>query len=136
MRESVDKKLDSLSRRMVEYAALEEPSFDFTSNVLRQIQSLQKSTVFIYKPLISNLGWVLIATIFFLIMASVWFSSSDGSGFLMETISALSPDLTFNNPLNGVTIPQYMIYVTVVLLLMLIVQFGFLKSYLNNRFKS
>jgi len=57
-------KLDGLIRKSVKEAGLESPSVDFTKNLMTKIKVASKQeSVTVYKPLISKVGWGILAII-------------------------------------------------------------------------
>ena len=54
MKKGIDKQIEDFADHIMEAAALESPSVDFTSKVMLQAMASQKSDVTLYKPLISK----------------------------------------------------------------------------------
>ncbi|QHI35259.1 hypothetical protein IMCC3317_06050 [Kordia antarctica] len=60
-----NKKLDQFTKDVIQEAGLTTPSIDFLAKVMAEV-SKEKVSVKVYKPLITNVGWMLIASLFFL----------------------------------------------------------------------
>lgn len=65
-------KRDDLTRKTLEKAGMEQPSFSFTSKIMEQIRLSHSPEVFIYQPVISRQTWALlcamIVSVLFLFM--------------------------------------------------------------------
>lgn len=53
-------KRDNLTRKILEKAGMEQPSYSFTSRIMEQIRLSHSPEVFIYQPVISKKTWVLL----------------------------------------------------------------------------
>ncbi|HSN10352.1 MAG TPA: hypothetical protein VLS85_15030, partial [Hanamia sp.] len=60
MKNKEDKNIEKLVENMMRESYLETPSFDFTSRVMSEVLSAQKSKSLIYKPVISKKAWFVI----------------------------------------------------------------------------
>jgi hypothetical protein len=65
-------KRDPLTRKILQKAGMEQPSYSFTSKIMEQIRLSRSPEVFIYQPVISRKTWVLLGfiavTVLFLFM--------------------------------------------------------------------
>jgi hypothetical protein len=75
---------DDLTRRIVQKAGAEEPSFNFTSSVMQKILAGSALPLSIYKPVISKKAWIVICLI--LVAGSLLFSFSTSSPAPAENI--------------------------------------------------
>jgi hypothetical protein len=135
MKEDKDKKLDTFIRKAVIEAGLENPSVDFTRSVLSKIQAdAQKSTAFVYRPLISKSVWLMILTaIAGVFVYSIWENPSSEINWL--TVLKLNRFAEFNLLANSLNfyISNTVIYSFVGLAFFVWVQVFLLKSYMNKR---
>lgn len=60
-KESFDR--DDLTRRIVQKAGMEEPSFNFTQKIMGKILVPQSPEVFVYKPVISKKAWIILTVV-------------------------------------------------------------------------
>lgn len=136
MKESVDKKLDKLSRRMVEDAKLDQPSFGFTTNILDQIKSLSNSSLFVYRPLISKRVWLLIGLAVISLVLFLLVDNSQNSNVVLQWDLKIVPDFQIQNPFEAIEIPKSLLYASFAFLAMCIIQFGLIKRFLDRKFRS
>ncbi len=74
-------KRDPAIKSMFEEAGLENPSAGFTDNIIKNIEAQSASSVFVYKPVISNSTWKILAFLFSsLILFIILASTSAGAG--------------------------------------------------------
>ena len=135
MKEDKDKKLDAFIRKTIIEAGLENPSVDFTRSVLSKIQAdAQKSTAFVYRPLISKSVWMMILTaIAGVFVYSIWENPSSETSWL--AVLKLNRFAEFNLLANSLNfyISNTVIYSFVGLAFFVWVQVFLLKSYMNKR---
>ncbi|VAW16712.1 hypothetical protein MNBD_BACTEROID03-16 [hydrothermal vent metagenome] len=135
MKEDKDKKLDAFIRKAVIEVGLENPTVDFTRSVLSKIQAdAQKSTAFVYRPLISKSVWLMILTaIAGVFVYSIWENPSSEISWL--AVSKLNRFAEFNLLANSLNfyISNTVIYSFVGLAFFVWVQVFLLKSYMNKR---
>ena len=130
MNENADKHLDNLSRKVIGKSAVESPSFDFTKNVMSQINALSTSSVTTYVPLISKKVWALIALVFAGIIGYVSFGTSEEKNSWLSDL-----DYEFVNPLSNLEFSQTSVYAVLFLALMICIQIPLLKHYFNKRYE-
>jgi hypothetical protein len=53
-------KRDDLTRKIVQKAGMEQPSYSFTSRIMEQIRLSRSSEVFIYQPVINKKTWIML----------------------------------------------------------------------------
>lgn len=74
-------KRDLAIKSMFEEAGVENPSAGFTDNIIKKIETQSAASVFVYKPVISNNTWKILAFLFSsLILFIVLTSPSAGAG--------------------------------------------------------
>ncbi len=130
MKENVDKRLDQLSRKVIGKSTLEKPSFDFTANVMSQIERLSNARVFIYKPLISRWVWLFLGVLVTAIFTYVLFFSSENDGGTIQSL--IMKDSTMENigkSLQGFKVSEISVYAVLLFCAMLYVQIPIIKAY-------
>lgn len=50
---------DDLTRKIIQKAGMEQPSFNFTENIMGKILVSHSPEVFVYKPVISKNAWII-----------------------------------------------------------------------------
>lgn len=132
MKNKVEENLDQLAKKVIKEASLEQPSFDFTAQLMDKIVVEQTQKAIVYKPLISKKAWIIIAIFaiaFICFLLNVSFSS--------EWLSILRVSDKFSFNLNTIfskfTMSNVMTYAVGLLSIMLIIQTVVLKNHFNKR---
>ncbi|PWH82855.1 hypothetical protein DIS18_11545 [Algibacter marinivivus] len=137
MEEKQTKYLEHLSKKVLGKETIERPSFNFTDTVMSQVNALEKSTVTVYKPLISKKSWVLIGFGVLGLVLYIFFFGSD-----TETTSWMqSIDLNVLQNINMDIMPSLSLsktftYAIMLLGLMICIQIPLLKNHFNKRFET
>ena len=129
--EKDDKKIEALIDKLMSADRLEQPSLDFTTNVMSKVQAISNSTATEYKPLISRPVWMLIITAFILLVGYIIFSEPTTSSNLLERF-----DLSgVSNPFENISFnfSKTLIYAMVLMAVMFSIQVPVLKYYFNKR---
>lgn len=136
MKENVDKQIENLVEKVMKQSTLEKPSFDFTANVMSQVESSSHSMVTTYQPLISKRMWMLIVTGFVAFVAYIvvvnkpeasdWFANLDFSIVNNDKVSDM---------FSGFKAPKIAAYSVGFLSVMLLVQISYLKNRFDKRFQ-
>ena len=127
-----DEKLNRLVDELMANDVLEQPSSDFTNNLMSHIETISHSSITVYKPLISKTGWVVIFMIISAIVAYVLSVGSSESSGLFENITLFD---NIENPLANLSfnVSKTVLYATVLFALMVGIQIPLLKNYLNKQ---
>ncbi|SDS72750.1 hypothetical protein SAMN04515667_2841 [Formosa sp. Hel1_31_208] len=134
MKESADKLLDNLSRKVIGESTIESPSLDFTQTLMSRINMLHTYKVTAYEPLISMRSWILIAFGMIAILGySVFGTSKSENGLLSDLGLERFSNYEFTNPLASMEFSQTVIYSVVLFAIMLCIQIPLLKRYFNQR---
>jgi len=134
MKESADKLLDDLSRKVIGESTIESPSLDFTQTLMSQIKTLHANKVTTYEPLISMRSWVLIAFGMIAIFGySVFGTSKSESSLLSDLGLERFSNYEFTNPLANMEFSQTLIYAVVLFAVMFCIQIPLLKRYFDQR---
>lgn len=124
------KHIEDLTDKIMKESSLETPSFNFTANVMSQLQ--QQTIHIAYKPLISKRVWAVIAACVLIVVVFTFnnsVSESSWIGMLRVTdgfnysLEALIPNLE---------IPKTYLYSLSFLALFIIIQIPYIK-YMNNK---
>jgi len=70
---------DEITKKILEKAGMEQPSFSFTSNIMERIRLSQLPEVFTYQPVIKMKIWLLLAAIFVSVLVFIPTLQSAGS---------------------------------------------------------
>lgn len=129
MSDDKEKQLDEWSKKLFDKIALETPSFNFTTQVMKEVVLLSENKSVKYTPLISKKVWFIIGLVFsgllgFAVFAKVlttesWFSTRSNI-----KMTALIPELS---------VSKTALYAIVLFGIMLLIQLPLLKQYFNNR---
>ena len=132
MQDHLEQHLDRLTKKVIKSPGLEKPSVDFTANIMAKLDGAT-SKAFVYKPLISKTGWVLI--ILLLIIASVYLIMTGTNE--SSILGAIDFSILSNNKLtqlfSGINLSSTVIYVIGIGGFMWFVQVSILKHYLDKR---
>jgi hypothetical protein len=129
--EADDKKIEAFIDKLMSADSLEQPSIDFTANVMSKVEAISNSTATVYKPLISKQVWILIVATFLALVGYVIFNEPSTSSGLLERF-----DLSgVSNPLENISFnfSKTLMYAMVLMAVMFSVQIPILKHYFNNR---
>ena len=130
MKENANKLIDQFVDKVMNTAKLETPSFDFTAKVMSQISETSRSTVTVYKPLISKTAWVILLL---LTAGMVGFSIFSKNTTTLGWFDQLDFSIV-SNLFSGVKISQTTMYSLLMFGVMLFIQIPLLKYYFNKRF--
>ena len=134
MKNNIDKHLEKLTNKIMEETSLESPSFDFTDNIISQVQIIKTSDVTVYKPLISKSIWILIALGFITLIGYLILGTTSQDS---EALFTINFDVLFNNrfteTLSAMKFSDTLMYAIVSLGIMLFIQIPLLKNYFDNR---
>lgn len=132
MKENANKHIDQFVDKVMKTSKLETPSFDFTAKVMSQITETSRSTVTVYKPLISKTAWVILLL---LTAGMVWFSIFSKNTTTLGWIDQLDFSKV-SNVFSGIKISQTTMYSLLMFGVMLFIQIPLLKHYFNKRFEA
>ena len=115
-------------------STLETPSFDFTAKVMSQVKAkaTSRSTVTVYKPLISKTTWgILVLLTAGMIIYSTFSKDTTSLGLIDKLDLSKIP-----NVFSGFKISQTAMYSLLMFTVMLFIQIPILKHYFNKRFEA
>ncbi|NOT36569.1 MAG: hypothetical protein HOP11_04270 [Saprospiraceae bacterium] len=134
MKANEDKDLEKLVHNIMRGASLESPADDFTSKVMSQVLATKTSDITVYKPLISNSGFIAIFTcIFSFILYLILNTQSQTKGWFSknEYLSNYKDNLTGLFDFSSVAT-----YAVVLTTIMFFIQIPLLKNYFDKQLKS
>ena len=128
-----DKNIDDFSKYLLKDVGLEKPSANFVTNVINTINFEEnKVSKVVYKPIISKLGWIFIATSFIGLMIFLTISNTE------SVIQVPAIDLSFFNKLKAINIfeniklSKIFTFSFILFSVLVLVQFHFIKKYFNK----
>jgi hypothetical protein len=129
MKNNTDNHLDKLSKKVMQESLLEAPSLDFTANVMSQINALKVSEITVYKPLISKMGWFVIATVVVSISGYFVFNNTlEGINWFNTIDFSIITNNKITEALSGFTLSNKTVYAVVLFGIMLFIQIPILKK--------
>jgi hypothetical protein len=132
MKENANKHIDQFVDKVMKTSKLETPSFNFTAKVMSQITETSRSTVTVYKPLISKTVWgILLVLGAVLVVFSIFSKDNTTLGWFDK----LDISKVFN-VFSGIEISQTTMYSLLMFGVMLFIQIPILKHYFNKRFEA
>ncbi|OUR95598.1 hypothetical protein A9Q87_00320 [Flavobacteriales bacterium 34_180_T64] len=136
MKENANKHIDSFTKKLFKDASMESPSFDFTANIMSQVNALSATNVTVYKPLISKRTWILISIAVLALIAYFIFGSQlESSGWFSTIDFTVVSENKFTEALSGFKMSKTLMYTIVFLGLMVCVQITYLKHNFDKRFE-
>jgi len=124
-----DKRLEKFVDKLMADAPLEQPSLDFTAQVMSKVEALSTSKAIQYKPLIPKYMWWLIGAVCLGVVAYVYLTNPEYNFSVYETLGI--------NPIEfkgvDITFPKTTMYAVALLAVMLLIQIPVLKHYVNKR---
>jgi hypothetical protein len=127
--EATNKKLDQFTKEVIQDAGLASPSTDFLANVMAEV-SLKPISTEVYKPLISKVGWVIIASLLVIFAFALSYFSLGFSILGDWNLSSLAIEKFETN----VEIPVTYAYCFFFLLVFVLIQVKLIRRQLDKRF--
>ncbi|WP_046755588.1 hypothetical protein [Kordia jejudonensis] len=129
--EAENKKLDQFTKEVIQDAGLSSPSVDFLANVMAEV-SKEESLVKAQNPLITKVGWMIIASLF---AVFTFVLTRFSLGFSILGDWDLSSLMIEKYEMN-VDIPITYAYCFFFLLVFVIIQINFIKKYFYRSLKN
>ncbi len=134
MKNKEDKYIEKLVENLMDQSSPETPPMDFTTKVMSQVLSAEKSKALVYRPVISKKAWFIIFGVIVALFAFLLLNLKTTPSAFNIDLSVFSFDKRFN-PYPGLHISPMTANILLVATLMLFVQIFLLKNYLNKRFE-
>jgi len=137
MKDNIDNHIEKIVDKSMKKIALDSPSLDFTKNVMTQIDALEKSSITIYKPLISKPMWVAVFAVALMVVLYLLFGNSTSqTGWLNFIDLSVITDNRLSNALSSFTISKTLMYALVLFGVMFSIQVPLLKNYFDKQFEN
>ena len=134
MNENIDKHIESLVEKAMGKSDLQTPSFDFTSNLMSQVEKVNQNAVTTYKPLISKPVWAMILIAFFGVVSYIMLVSNSESSEWFANINYNVFDINqFTNMFNNLHPSRIVAYGVGLFSIMCLIQIPLLKNYFDRR---
>ncbi len=127
MEEKLNKETDRLIREVMQHVELASPSDEFNANVMAEIGKLKANKAIVYKPLISTRAWGLISFLIISLLTYSYFSSAFNSNLIFDF------DQYGRIRIPNITLSSTVINSVIIIGVVILTQFVFLKSYFNKR---
>ncbi|MDE3144375.1 MAG: hypothetical protein KGL19_09490 [Bacteroidota bacterium] len=85
MQQNNESPIENLVEKMIKEMAAEKTSVDFTAKLMMRVQSLQSEKSISYQPLISKMGWMLIAVCIMALLGFVIVNADQTKSGLLNT---------------------------------------------------
>ena len=130
--EKDEKRIDAFVDKLMANDTLEQPTLDFTDNVMSKVESISNSIATVYKPLIPKSVWLLIAASFIALVGYIYLNEPATSSGWLERLNLSNIAV---KPLENVAFnfSKTLMYAVVLLAIMVSIQVPLLKHYFNKR---
>lgn len=128
--EKDEKRIEAVIDRLMANQTLEQPSLDFTDNVMFKVEAISAATV--YKPLIPKYIWFIIFGSFVALVGYIYFNDPLISNGWTDRFNFTNSSI---NPLQNVSFgfSKTLMYAMVFLAITVSIQIPLLKHYFSKR---
>jgi len=128
-----EEKLDKLTRKVIKQAGLQQPSVDFTQLAMKKVLQSHQQTAVVYKPLISNGVWGVIAVMITVLLMYVMYNTTDINVFsdASASIGSKFQNWQWNTLIPDLPISPYFTYGMLTLVILLSIEIPLIR----RRFK-
>jgi hypothetical protein len=128
--ETNEKRIEAFIDKLMANETLEQPSLDFTGNVMFKVAAIATATV--YKPLIPKSIWFVIIGSFVALVCYIYFKEPITSSGWLDRFNLSNISI---NPLQNVSFEfsKTLMYAMVFLAITVSIQIPILKQYFNKR---
>lgn len=127
-----DKKIEDFIDKLMSEDTLEQPSLDFTTSVMSQVEAIYNSDATVYKPLISRPIWILILGSFTALVGYIIWGNTQTNTSWTDRLEL--PEVSFNLFENMSShLSSTFMYAIVLLAIMVSIQVTLLKHYFDKR---
>jgi hypothetical protein len=134
MKANEDKHLEKLAGKLMKETSLEKPSSEFTSKVMFGVLAADTRTATAYKPLISKPFWFIIFGTVAMLMVYLFINADTQAGGWFDSLGLSVIDNKILKGLSAFKFSEITLFSVALLIVMLFVQFAFLKKYFDKRF--
>ena len=133
MKEHSEPHFDKLANKAMKAASVQSPSVDFTANLMKQIEPIKIGTSTVYRPLISNYGWLGIIAVLIGVSVYVMFGNVEGSALLETVDYSVITNNKVTDVLSGIKFSKSFMYAIGFFGLVFFIQIPIMKHYMNKR---
>lgn len=130
------KELDAFAKKYVKEIPNEQPSVDFTANLMQKITIESPIKAFKTTSLITKKGWFAIAVLVLVTLGIPFFKSGESTLQRFNINFSFFENLQATQFLDTVSISNTTIYAFIFFGLMIAIQFTYLKQYFDKRFQN
>lgn len=127
------KELDAFAKKYVKEVPKEQPSIDFTSNLMQKIALEETVHVIKTKSLISKKGWFGIVILMIGTLFLAFSNTEESSLKIPELKLSLFNKIELPSVIEGISLSNTTIYAFVLFGVMMAFQFTYLKQYFDKR---
>jgi len=126
-----EKNIEAFIDKLMSTETLEQPSIDFTDNVMSKLEAISNSSATVYKPLISKPVWILIIIGFMTLVGYIIFKEPTTGSSLTERFNLTG----ISNSLENISFnfSKTLMYAMVLMAVMFSIQIPILKQYVNSK---
>ena len=127
------KELDAFAKKYVKEIEQEQPSFDFTKNLMHKIVLESSLKAYKAKSLISKKGWFGVVLALIVALCISFEKSAKGSFNLPEIDFSLFEKFQIPSLFDNISVSNTTAYAFVFFGLMIVIQFTYLKKYFEKK---
>lgn len=128
-----NKDIETFTKYIMNEAGIEKPSADFVNSVMDKISIVNKPVLQnVYEPLISKLGWFLIAVLFGALYIFVLTETPQNSTILSKINLNFLSKISAIHIFEGIHIPTIFTFIFVIFTVLFLVQLVVIKNYFNK----
>lgn len=134
MKVNEDKHIEEFIDKIMSETTLENPSLNFTTLVMSEVEAINLKTTSVYKPLISKATWFIIlgSIVVFTTYFLTFTNPQDNNWFNKVDYSVLKNNVAFNW-FSQFRFSNITTYATLLSAVMLLFQITFLRKYFDKR---
>jgi len=134
MKDHTEQQLDKLAKKVMKSSLLENPSLDFTANIMAKVDAFAKSKTIVYQPLISKTAWIIIIILVVGILSLGFFENGFESLGWFDTIyHSIITDNKISKTISSIAISKTMMYAIVFFGVVFFIQIPILKNRFEKR---
>ncbi|WP_299103290.1 hypothetical protein [uncultured Winogradskyella sp.] len=127
-----NKKIEEFIDKIMSEDVLEQPSLDFTTNVMSQVEAISNSDATVYKPLISKPVWFIILGSFMALIGYVILGNAETTASWTDRLELSEIPINLFENISFEFSSTFM-YAVVFLAVMVSIQVPILKFYFQKR---
>ena len=128
----IEQHLDKLTKKVMD-SSLESPSADFTANIMMQLDKSVETKTIVYKPPITNWGWMGIAAVVAGIALFVLYGNAEPISWLENVDLSVITNNKVSETVSGITISKIVMYAIILFGASWFVQVQLIKRHVEQR---